>query len=63
MRARPEWGEWEERCGPRRKGGGVLSILDGGDGQAGCIVVQEQGQWGTGAAEQGRAVSPWPAER
>lgn len=36
----------------RGRGGGVLSILDGGDGQAGCIVVQEQGQWGTGAAEQ-----------
>lgn len=36
--------------------GGVLSILDGGDGQVGCIVVQEQVQWGTGAVEQGRAV-------
>ena len=53
--ARPEWGEREGDAGGGR-GGGVLSILDGGDGQVGCIVVQEQGQWGTGAAEQGRAV-------
>lgn len=54
--ARPEWGEREGDAGRGRGGEGVLSILDGGDGQVGFRVVLEQGQWGTGAAEWGRAV-------